>query len=366
MKALKIIVAVLVLAVALIFITGKTYLFKTVWYNFAAIDDYKHFTNDTVATARPQPWPVDFLALPYPDSLDRELTELKTVALVVIDSGTLRFERYWGGYGDSSFSGSFSMAKSIVSLLIGVAVREGRLSIDTPVRSFIPSVDPRVTIRDLLTMSSGSDWDESYANPFSATAELYYGSDAYAVATRVHTVVTPGTLHRYKSGDTQLLGIILQKAYGMSLASLASQKLWQPLGAEHPALWSNDHPGGFNKAYCCFNSNARDFARLGQLMLDSGCVHGVRLIDSAYWAASTRPCGIPDETGRSCDYYGYQWWLDPVHPGVFYARGILGQYIIVIPSKRRIIVRLGKKRSPVQVHTVTREVRDLVDWGLAI
>lgn len=261
------------------------------------------------------------------------------------------------------------MAKSIVSLLVGVALKEGKISsLDDPAGKYIPEFKEgekaRVTVKDLLTMSSGSDFDESYWNPFSITAELYYGRDIYKTATMVHIVHPPGTIHKYKSGDTQLLGIILQKVYGQNLATLASEKLWQPLGAEHPALWSTDHPGGYEKAYCCFNSNTRDFARLGKLMLDSGKWNGIPVIDSAYWAASIHPCGIPEPSGGPCDYYGYQWWLDPLHPGIFYARGILGQYIIVIPSRKRIIVHLGKMTSPIRVHTVPKEVRYLIEWGL--
>ena len=136
------------------------------------------------------------------------------------------------------------------------------------------------------------------------------------------------------------------------------------MGAQHPALWSTDHENGNEKAYCCFNSNTRDFARIGKLMLDSGKWNGAAIIDSAYYLNSIRPCGILDSKGASCDYYGYQWWIDPVHPEIFYARGILGQYIIVIPSKKTIIVRLGKMTSPIRVHTIPKEVRYLINWGL--
>jgi CubicO group peptidase (beta-lactamase class C family) len=370
-RILYVFLGIVLLAVAFILISGKRYLFKAIWYNFAAITDYKHFPNDTVATGRPQPWPISsrYNQITYPDSLDAELRFLRSVGLVMIQDDSVLYERYWDRYTDSSLSGSFSMAKSIVSLLVGVALKEGKIgSLDDPAGKYIPDFNEglkaKVTIRDLLTMSSGSDFDESYWNPLSITTELYYGPDLYKTATKVKIVAPPGTVHKYKSGDTQLLGIILQKAYGKNLATLASEKLWQPLGAEHPALWSTDHPGGYEKAYCCFNSNARDFARLGKLMLDSGKWQGTPIIDSAYWAASIRPCGIPEPDGKPCDYYGYQWWLDPLHPGVFYARGILGQYIIVIPSRKRIIVRLGKMTSPIRVHTVPKEVRYLIDWGL--
>lgn len=353
-------------------ISGKTYLFKAVWYNFANIDDYKIFSNTTVGTGIPQPWhnAINYNKINYPDSLNQFLEDLGSVGLLLIRNDSVAFEKYWDGYSDSSLSGSFSMAKSITSLLIGVALKEGAIkSLQEPVGHYLPEfntgIKARVKIIDLLTMSSGSDFDESYWNPLSVTTDLYYGSDAYKTAVNVKMVQEPGTLHRYKSGDTQLLGLVLEKATGQSLGSYAAVKLWQPLGAEHPALWSTDHENGHAKAYCCFNSNTRDFARIGQLMLDSGKWKGVRIIDSDYYAASIRACGITDIHGKPCDYYGYQWWIDPLHPDIFYARGILGQYIIVIPSKKTIIVRLGKMTSMTREHTVPKEVRWLINWGLS-
>lgn len=353
-------------------ISGKTYLFKAVWYNFANIDDYKIFSNTTVGTGIPQPWhnAVNYNKISYPDSLNQLMEDLGSVGLLVIRNDSVTFEKYWDGYSDSSLSGSFSMAKSITSLLIGVALKEGKIkSLQEPVGHYLPEfnagVKARVKIIDLLTMSSGSDFDESYWNPLSVTTDLYYGSDAYKTAVNVKMVQEPGTLHRYKSGDTQLLGLLLEKATGQALGSYAAVKLWQPLGAEHPALWSTDHENGHAKAYCCFNSNTRDFARIGQLMLDSGKWKGVPVIDSNYYAASIKACGITDIHGKPCDYYGYQWWIDPLHPDIFYARGILGQYIIVIPSKKTIIVRLGKMTSMIREHTVPKEVRWLINWGLS-
>lgn len=350
--------------------SGKTYLFKAVYHNFANIDDYKIFENNSVAIGKPNPWDVDsnYNKKALPAETEKLLLSLKTVGLVVVQNNKLSFEKYWEEYSDSSLSGSFSVAKSITSLLIGCAIKEGKIkSVNEPVGNYLPEFSKgdkaAVTLKDVLTMSSGTDFKESYANPLSITTELYYGSDVYKTATNVKMLHKPGTLHKYKSGDTQLLGLILAKATGKSLAEYASEKLWQPLGAVHPALWSIDHEKGYEKAYCCFNSNAKDFARIGKLMLDSGKHNGVQIIDSTYWANSIKPCGILTEKGETCNYYGYQWWIDPEHKEVFYARGILGQYIICIPSKNLVLVRLGKLTSPIRVNTVPKEVRALIDWG---
>ena len=370
---LVLLLSVIGLTIAYAFISGRTYLFKAVYYNYAGIDDYKIFDNNTVGSGLAQPWPVSgsYNKINCPDTLSQLLIKLKTVALLVIKNDSMLYEKYWDGYSDSSWSNSFSMAKSITSLLTGIAIKEGKIkSVDQPVSDFLPEfkdgLAAKLKIKDLLTMSSGSNWDEAYSNPLSITTESYYGSDLYKTATGVKIVKEPGTFHSYKSGDTELLGLVLQKATGKTLSDYASEKLWQPLGAEHPALWSLDKGNGNEKAFCCFNSNARDFARIGQLMLDSGTWKGNAIIDPSYYLQSVTACHLPDDDGLDCDYYGYQWWIRPRFPGVFYARGILGQYTIVIPSKRTVIVRLGHKRSDVWKDGLPEEVDALINWGMIL
>jgi len=376
MRILKYVFIVLVVllgalsAYAVLF--DNTYLFKAVYHNFSAIDDYRIFNNQTVVKAKQdKPWPLanQYNKLAYQDSLNQLLESLRTVGVLMIKNDSIVFEKYWDGYSDSSLSGSFSMAKSITSILIGVAIKEGKIqSVEQPVGDFIPEFadgeKAAVKIKDLLTMSSGTDWNESYWNPLAVTAEAYYGADLYKTATQVKMVNQPGTLHKYKSGDTQLLGLILEKATGQSVGDYAAKHLWQPLGASHDALWSTDTNEGHTKAFCCFNTNARDFARIGKFMLDTGKINGVPIIDSAYWKQSITACQIKDDKDLACIYYGYQWWIDPQHPEIFYARGILGQYIIAIPSKKMIIVRLAHKASKERVLTVPKEVRALINWGL--
>ncbi|HRN55522.1 MAG TPA: serine hydrolase [Agriterribacter sp.] len=361
--------AVVLVALALPVLTGKTYLYKAVVYNFAGIDDYTIFNNRPVQAAQPVPWRFseDYGKIYIPDTLEKYLTGLQSVALLVVQNREIVAEQYWDGYNDSSLSNSFSVAKSITGLLIGAAIHEGKIgSMNDAAGKYLPEFNEgekaKVTIADLLTMSSGSNWNESYANPFSATTELYYGTDVYTTATRVDIVKAPGTYHAYKSGDTQLLGLIVEKATGKSLSAYAAEKIWQPIGAAHDALWSIDKPNGNEKAYCCFNSNARDFARLGQLMLDSGKINGVPVIDSAFFRQSVTPCKILDEHNVPCNYYGYQWWIIPGRQDIFYARGILGQYIICIPARNMVIVRLGKKRDE-KINNVPAEVNTLIAWA---
>lgn len=374
-KFIRLLVSLLLLLTVLFsayaFISGKTYLFEAVWYNFPDIDDYKKFSNNTIVTGTAQPWnrAAGYNNTPLPPGLKTMLEDLETVALLAVKNDSIIFEKYWDGYSDSSLSGSFSIAKSITGLLVGAALKEGAIkSLQEPVGNYLfafkSGEKAAVKIIDLLTMSSGSNWDESYGNPLSVTTEAYYGHDCNKTAAGVSIVHTPGTLHAYKSGDTELLAMILQKATSKSLSAYASEKLWQPIGAEHAALWSTDHIGGIEKAYCCFNANARDFARIGQLMLDSGRWKGNEIIPVDYFRQSVKPCMIPDVTGKPCNYYGYQWWIIPSRQEIFYARGILGQYIIVIPSKKTVLVRLGKKRSEERIDMAPAEVSALIKWGM--
>lgn len=346
---------VLGLLVAWVQMADKNYLYKALYHNFADIDDHLIFHQRKIeAPAIPMPWPQakQYNQVQLPPELQQLHKDLQSVAFVIIKSDSLLYEQYWDGYSAESISNSFSVAKSIVSVLLGIALREGDIqSVDQPVGDFLPEfregAKAKITLRHLLWMSSGLNWDESYSNPLSITTEAYYGSDLKKVINRLEAVEEPGQKFEYKSGDTQILGFVLEAATGKSLADYAEEKLWKPLGAEHKAEWSIDHLKGNEKAYCCFFSNARDFARIGQLYLNRGVWHGDTLVSPDYVQASLTPSGLPSATtGKTTDFYGYHWWLLPAYKGqfVFYARGILGQYIIVIPEKELVIVRLGKKR----------------------
>jgi CubicO group peptidase (beta-lactamase class C family) len=270
---------------------------------------------------------------------------------VVIQNDSIRHEAYWDGYGPESRSNSFSVAKSIVSTLVGIALKDGLIrSIDQPVGDFLPEFKEgekqKITIRHLLMMSSGLNWEESYSNPLSMTTEAYYGHDLRKLIGRLEVAEAPGKRWQYLSGDTQVLSFVLEAATGKSLSDYASERLWKRVGAEQDAEWSIDREDGVEKAYCCVFSNARDFARLGQLYLNQGVWKGDTILSAAYVKQATTPHGLPDVEGKPSNWYGLQWWILPAETGVkgYYARGILGQYVIVVPEKKLVMVRLGKKR----------------------
>ena len=216
-------------------------------------------------------------------------------------------------------------------------------------------------------MSSGLDWDEGYASAFSPTTKAYYGDALKSQIEKLGVSETPGNTFRYKSCDTQVLSFVLEKATGMKVADYASEKLWKKMGCEKDALWSLDSKNGNEKAYCCINSNARDFAKLGKLYLDSGKIDGESILPLDYVLASVKPNLLPDGDldYKPSNFYGYQWWVIPNYKGhyVFYARGILGQYIIVVPDRKIIIVRLGHKRG-VQVGKHYSEVFAMLNEAL--
>ncbi|TPE43820.1 serine hydrolase domain-containing protein [Pontibacter mangrovi] len=349
----------------------KNYVYKALYYNFADIDDNAIFEQRQItAPAVPQEWPLakKYNLVQLPQEMEKLNEELESVAFLVVKDDSILYEQYWDGYSDESLSNSFSMAKSIVSMLVGVAIKEGKIrSVEQPVGDFLPRFrkgdKAKIKIKHLLWMSSGLNWDESYANPLSMTTEAYYGSNLKKIINRLEAVAEPGRQWTYKSGDTQVLAFVLQKATGKSLSEYAEEKLWKPLGAAHDAEWSVDRPKGIEKAYCCFFSNARDFARLGRLYLHNGVWNGDTIVPPAYVQASLTPNGLINaDDGKKVDFYGYQWWLLPNYKGqdIFYARGILGQYIVVIPEKNVVIVRLGKQRAEkVGVHP--GEVMAMID-----
>jgi CubicO group peptidase (beta-lactamase class C family) len=366
---------VLVILAFIVYFISPYYVRRALVYMKPGIDDYKIFQNRKIPAGKPQPWNLSSHYNTIRLSADDEkfFEKFKTIAFLIIQNDSLIYEKYSDGYSDSSFSNSFSVAKSIVGLLIGCAIDEGKIhSIDEPVSDFLPQFkrtasDKKLTIRHLLTMSSGLNWDEKYASLFSKTTEAYFGNDLKKLIGKLDVVETPGRIHRYLSCNTQILAFIIEKATGKKLSEYASEKLWRPLGAEHPAIWSLDSKEGEEKAYCCFNTNARDFARIGQLIINKGKWNGTRIVSEKYISESISPdTFLKDIKGLKVKHYGYQWWMIE-YKGyhIPYARGILGQYIIVIPDKKAVIVRLGKKRSQNKKNHPS-DLYEYIDFALKI
>lgn len=334
---------------------SQYYLRRALIHLHPKIDQYPIFDNRVVAAGDPVPWQEApaYNTRSIPDAYLPVFEELGTVAFVVIKDSTLLFEQYWEDYSPASHSNSFSMAKSIVSLAIGCAIDDGFIRhVDQPVSDFYPEFKgykgKTLTLRHLLTMSAGVDFEEAYSSPLSPTTQLYYGNDLKKITFGMKEIEEPGVNFVYQSGVTQLLAFIVEKATGETLSSYVTRKLWTPMQAEEDALWSLDKPGGMEKAYCCFNSNARDFARFGQLILNKGSWNGRQLIPESYLKEATTPDSSLcfREYDEPNSQYGFQFWhLRYKGMDIPYMRGILGQYVFVIPNKNAVVVRLGHKRS---------------------
>ena len=291
----------------------------------------------------------------------------ETRAVVLMHGGEIAAERYAPGFGPDTKLLSWSMAKSVTGVLVGLMVADGRLALDAPVPvpAWSQPGDPRgtITLRQLLTMSSGINFSESYTNPLGFMAQAYFDTDLKSLVTTRENVQEPGVSFKYLSGNTILLSMVLEKATGQSVSEYASEKLWKPLGARNPAYWSLDVDGGMEKAYCCFNSNARDFARLGQLYLRNGNWKDAQIVPSDYVAASIVPADlVEDATGEKLKRYGYSWWMcDYRNDHIYLAEGFKGQYIVVTPSKDAVIVRLGRTRSKEKLQRLPKDLFSYID-----
>jgi len=355
-KALKYILAIFVILNFLIILSGKSWLYKAVSVTYlkghtsSYIDDYIHFPSNSIKDGNYQEWLVskEYNKAQLPEFIKPINDKLGTVAYVVIKNDSIIFEEYWNGYSADSSSNSFSMAKSWISTLVGIAIKEGKIeSINQKACDFLPEFcegdNSKITIKHLLTMSSGLDWDEDYHDPLGQTAEAYFAPNLKKQMMRLKAVEPPGEIFKYHSSCSQLLAFIVESATGQSVNEYTSEKLWKPMGAKHPALWNTDTKRGDEKAFCCINSNARDFARLGKLYMNQGNWNGTQLLDSNYVKEATSVSNLLDEDGNKNVNYGYQFWIaNRKGLDVYYTRGLWGQYVICIPEKDMIIVRLGR------------------------
>ncbi|PCH95181.1 MAG: serine hydrolase [Bacteroidetes bacterium] len=375
-KGILILLAVLS---ALILVTGNKHLFKGIAHTYlkgktsADIDEYQIFDNREVKTGAFTPWPtgLDYNKKTIPEKYLNEIESSNSIAYLLIKNDSIRVEKYWSGYGKASVTNTFSMAKTFVSMLVGVAIKDGKIeSVDQKVGAFLPEyadgLASDLTIKHLLTMSSGINFDESYVSPLGYHAKAYFGSDLKSTVAAYEVMENPGVEFSYLSGNTQLLSFVLEAATGQKVADYFSENLWQPLGAKLPAYWSLDDEDGYEKASCCFNSNARDLARLGQLYLKLGNWEGKQLIPEDYVKASIVPAKlIEKDDGSVLTRYGYSWWmLDYKEHHIYLAQGMLGQFIIVIPDKNMVIVRLASRRTKERIRRFPVILFTLLDHAL--
>ncbi len=286
------------------------------------------------------------LALPI--DIDAYMQHMRVAGLVVLQDGKIRLERYGLGFDASGRWTSFSVAKSLTSTLVGAAIKDGYIkSLDDKVSAYIAdlkgSVYDDVTIRQLLTMTSGVKWNEDYSDPHSDVALFNKhmpdpGVDATVSYMRKLPRETPaGTKWVYKTGETNLIGVLVSSATKKTLSEYLSEKIWAPYGMEQDATWLLNSTG-HEIAGCCLQAAIRDFARFGQFIVDGGVINGKTILPDDWLANAIRDqvggTGHPDKRG-----YGYQWWT--YSDGAVAARGIFGQGIFIDTKRKLVIVSNG-------------------------
>lgn len=373
----------------LVFTLSSCHVGRFFIWNFADIHDNRKFpANKILPQGTPYaftPGKPDAVRLPKAirykgkeQDFEQFLIKTKTVGFMVIRNDSVLYERYLDGYSETSEVPSFSMSKSVVSALMGIAIQQGAVrSVNDSITRYLPELDARkfgrIRIEDLLNMRSGIRYNESYINPFGDVAKYYYGTNLKKYVRKLRVKEAPNQRFEYVSVNTLLLCMIIERTTGMPISQYLEEKLWQPMGMEYPATWSVDSRRHRQvKAFCCLNARMRDFARLGSLYLKKGQWNGQQLIPASWIEQSTAPLAANNFN------YSYQWWHNievlpdtgnvrqqhsvwkevpltvkggPAKNGIlvpvndYYAHGVLGQHIYVYPEKNIVMVRLGKKEA---------------------
>jgi CubicO group peptidase (beta-lactamase class C family) len=335
------------------------------------IDEHTVFPHRLVEVGEPQPWAL------HPNYNKTPLTEeefafhnkYETAAFLIVKDSMILHESYFDNYNNQSLTNSWSMAKSVVGILIGCMIQDGVLeSVNVEMEEFFPHFEGTgITVEHLLMMSSGMDYHENYLNPFGFAAEALYGDHLEETLKDYHPDEAPGVYFNYKSGDSQWLSLLIPKLTGKTVSAYASEKIWKTVGATVPAQWSLDKEGGVEKAFCCFNSNARDFAKIGQLWLQKGIWGKDTLVPLDYWEASVTTAPVKEKDGSLTHRYGYQWWiLSGMDQPVFQCRGLNGQYILVFPEMNMVAVRLGQHEPDEKINGYDADIYTYYDMAVRI
>lgn len=278
--------------------------------------------------------------------VDAYMAAQRNAGLIIVQDGKVRLEKYALGYDASGRWTSFSVAKSFTSTLVGAAVKDGYIkSLDDKVTAYIPglkgSAYDDVSVRQLLTMTSGVRWNEDYTDPKSDVAlfnlqKPVAGEDITVSYMKTLPREAPaGSKWVYKTGETNLIGVLVSGATGKTLSTYLSEKIWKPFGMEQDAVWMLG-PTGHEISGCCVSARLRDYARFGLFMLGGGVAGGQKILpDDWIAAATTKQTGI-DVPGRG---YGYQWWTND--DGSYAAQGIFGQGIFIDPKRKLVIASNG-------------------------
>lgn len=309
---------------------------------FRAMDRMPLLAKAAEISASPTP-----LTLPAGEPLeipgvDAYMQSQQIAGLVILQDGKVRFERYGLGFDASGRWTSFSVAKSFTSTLVGAAIEDGYIkSLEDKVSQYIPdlrgSAYDEVTVRQLLTMSSGVRWDENYEDPAADVAKFNdakpdEGVDAtVSYMRKLPRAHPPGDVWHYNTGETNLLGVLVSSATGLPLAKYLQDRIWHPAGMEATATWLQGKTG-HEIAGCCLQAATRDFARFGLFVLNNGNANGRQIVPADWFSQAIVK---QKDIGRPGRGYGFQWWT--YDDGAVAAQGIFGQGIFIDPKRRLVI-----------------------------
>ena len=369
----------LVAAVVLSYLTNYDYLWGGIretwlrgWEN-AQIDDlpFRGHVRTLPASSNPQPWPEGPLwgKVELDEAGQGWLEDSKTASFLVIQHDSLIYESYLRGHDATTLTNSFSMVKSITAMAVGLAVQQGLIDEQAPVSTYLPRFaegdNASLTVQELLQMRSNIPFGESYKDPFGFQAKAYYRDDNRTLLEPYRVDGDPGTVFHYQGGNTMLLAEILDAVRDGNLSQDISNGIWEQMGAEHDAFWGLDGDpaeGAVERAFAQYYATTRDYARFGQMLLDSGAWKGSQLLDKGYVKRMITPVNqLTDEVATT--YYGYQIWLGTTDDGLQFSlmEGLRGQMVISIPSLDMVVVRTGYTKSKAKKRDLPVDVYKAID-----
>ena len=282
-------------------------------------------------------------------SLEDFIQTFNIAGLIVIRDGVILYESYDFGNDETTKWVSFSVTKSVTSMLLGAAIKDGHIkSVEDKVTIYLPQLlnsnYKDVSIKQVLQMSSGIDWNEDYEDPLSDVniAGALNSLNLYQYLNNLNKKSSAGNTFNYNTGETNLIGGIVRAAIGNNLSNYLEKKIWKPFGMEFNAYWVIDTDYEQELGGCCLSATLRDYARLGMFAMNNGKLNnGVEILPKNWMKDSTTP-------SRNNSYYGYQWWLDGPAYQSFYADGIFGQFIWIDPvSKTVVAMHAARERADV-------------------
>ena len=343
-------------------------------YKNAQVDDLRFQESRSIpASTQPRPWPLHsrygLVSLPE-ETLD-STRAWNTVGFAVIHRDSLLLD--WTSDvipgADTMRTNAFSAAKTLTAMAIGAAEKEGLLSVEDKVSDYLPrfaqGTSAELTIEQVLQMRSDIPYGENYKNPIGFMAKSTYGENILERLKDYAVEGTAGYPWKYQGGNTMLLQEILLTVIDVPFGQWFSDRIWGPLGATEEARWAIDNQG-HERNYCCFYTRATEYARFGQLLLDSGMVGDRAVLDRDFVRRMTTPVGgLPD--GTDIQHYGYQIWMG-THKGHAFKslQGLHGQYVIAVPDLDLVVVRTGFFRPKEKLREIDLDVYSSIDAAIGL